>query len=317
MQALIPKSDANTQLSVVESITRSYILESLSESTRKSYASNFRVFFEWCQSQGLSALPSSPEVVAMFLAAQASAGVKVSTVSHRIVTINYAHKSAGLESPTSHKIVRDTLKGIRRLHGTTRNKKFPATANHVTTMVSHCPKTLTGLRDKALLLLGFSGAFRRSELVALNVEDLEDVKEGYRVHIRRSKTDQTGEGHTIAIVNGRNLKVVKEVKEWIKAAGITTGAVFRPITKNGIIKPVALSDRSVANIVKYYAKLAGLDPEIFSGHSLRSGYLTSAAEAGASILKMMEVSRHKKIDELLGYVRSAELFKDHSGKGFL
>jgi integrase len=185
-------------------------------------------------------------------------------------------------------------------------------------MLEHVPAdTLIGKRDRALLLLGFAGAFRRSELVALTVADLIEAEGGFRVLIRRSKTDQEGQGQEIAIPAGGKLRPVEAIKTWLAAARIATGPVFRPVAKGGRVLPQPLTDRSVANIVKAYAAEAGLDPDLFSGHSLRAGFLTSAAEAGASLLKMAEVSRHASLDTLRGYVRRADLFRDHAGAAFL
>lgn len=155
----------------------------------------------------------------------------------------------------------------------------------------------------ALLLLGFAGAFRRSSWWGLTVADLVEVEGGYRVLIRRSKTDQEGAGQEIAIPAGGKLRPVEAIRTWLAVAGIADGPVFRPVAKGGRVLPQALTDRSVANIVKAYAERAGLDPDLFLGHSLRARFLTSAAEAGASLLKMAEVSRHASLDTLRGYVR--------------
>jgi site-specific recombinase XerD len=184
-------------------------------------------------------------------------------------------------------------------------------------MVATAPESLTGLRDRALLLLGFAGAFRRSELVALDVADIAENETGLLVRIRSSKTDQEGEGVTIAIARGDIACPVKALRVWLDAAGIETGPIFRPIDKAGTVRPSRLTCRSVANFVKAYAARAGLDASAYSGHSLRSGFLTSAAGKGASIFKMMDVSRHKSVDTPRGYVRDAELFKDHAGTGLL
>jgi site-specific recombinase XerD len=178
-------------------------------------------------------------------------------------------------------------------------------------------RILSGLRDRALLLLGFAGAFRRSELVALDVADIEETQTGLLVTIRRSKTDQEAMGRTIAITRGDVACPVKALREWLNAAGIESGALFRPINKSGTVATTRLTCRSVANIVKEYAGRAGFDAAIFSAHSLRSGFLTSAAAKGASIFKMMDQSGHKSIDTLRGYVRDAELFKNHAGAGLL
>ena len=184
-------------------------------------------------------------------------------------------------------------------------------------MVAMAPDRLSGLRDRALLLMGFAGAFRRSELVAPNVSDIAEAKTGLLVTIRRSKTDQERQGVTIAIARGDIACPVKALREWLDAAGIKAGPIFRPIDRHGNLLPSRLTAQSVANIVKAYAGRAGFDASTFSGHSLRSGFLTSAAAKGASIFKMMDVSRHKSVDTLRGYVRDAELFKDHAGAGLL
>ena len=180
------------------------------------------------------------------------------------------------------------------------------------------PPTLTGKRDRALLLLGFAGAFRRAELVALTVADLAFVDDGLRITIRKSKTDQEGAGQVIAIPHGSLLFCpVTALKNWLAAAGIREGAVFRAVGKGSRVGEAALSDKSVANVVKRYAGAVGLEAADFAGHSLRAGFVTSAAEAGASIFKMAEVSRHRSTDVLAGYVRSANLFKDHAGADLL
>ena len=210
-----------------------------------------------------------------------------------------------------------TLRGIRRTVGTAKVRKAPAVAAKVRAMVALAPPGLKGLRDRALLLLGFAGAFRRSELVALDVADIAETETGLLVMIRRSKTDQDGEGVTIAITRGDVACPARALRKWLDAVGIEAGPIFKPINKAGTVSGERLTDRSVANIVKAYAGRAGFDANLFSGHSLRSGFLTSAAANGASIFKMMDVSRHKSVNTLRGYVRDAELFKDHAGAGLL
>ena len=165
-------------------------------------------------------------------------------------------------------------------------------------------------------MLGFAGAFRRSELVALNTDDIEETADGMKVTIRHSKTDQEGAGQTIAIPFGKIACAVGALKEWISAAGIQTGAIFRSVNRHGKVGE-RLTDQSVADIVKQHAARLRLDPRQFAGHSLRAGFLTSAAAKGASIFKMMDVSRHRSVDTLRGYVRDAELFRDHAGAGLL
>ncbi len=288
------------------------------DATRRAYRSDFGRFAAWCAARGAAPLPAAPEVVATFLASDAEAGAKPSTLARRVAAIRYAHRLAGHEPPTNAESVRATLRGIRRTLGAAPAQKAPATASRIAAMVALAPAdTLRGLRDRALLLLGFAGAFRRSELVALHVEDLTAAPDGLRVRIRRSKGDQEGIGQEIAIPHGARLRPVEAVSAWLDAAGIERGPVFRRINKGERVGTEALTAEVVALVVQRYAERAGFRPEDFAGHSLRAGFLTSGAEAGASVFKLMEVSRHKSMDTLRGYVRRAELFKDHAGSGFL
>jgi integrase len=256
-------------------------------------------------------------IVAAYISNLASRGRKASTIGRRAAAIGHRHKLAGHEPPTSQEGVRAVLRGIRRTIGAARAGKAPATADILTAMLRLCPPTLAGSRDRALLALGFAGAFRRSELVALEVADLTEAPDGLRVRIRRSKTDQEAEGAEIAIPRGYRLRPVEAVQAWLTAAAISEGPLFRPVLKGGRIQPEPLSAFSAAQIVKRYAERAGLDPAAYAGHSLRSGFLTSAAESGASILKMIEVSRHTSVDVLRGYIRRADLFREHAGSAFL
>lgn len=309
----------NTSLTVRElgEQTKQFVIESTSAATRRAYQSDARIFAGWCEAQGICPMPATPVTIANFLADQANDGISPSTLNRRIAAIKFAHEAAGHESPTAHKLVSATLKGVRRTTGAKVEKKAAATVDKIYQMIAQCDsKTLQGKRDKAVLLLGFAGAFRRSELSALQVEDIEVVADGLKVTIRKSKTDQEGEGQTIAIYNGR-LNVVGILQDYIQSAGIVGGALFRPITKGGNLRQQAISDKSIAEIVKRYASAAGLNPDQFAGHSLRSGFITSAAEAGANLFKIMDVSRHKSVQTVKGYVRNAELFKDHAGSSFL
>jgi site-specific recombinase XerD len=285
--------------------------------TRKAYWSDFALFGLWCQDRGLSVLPASAESVAAYLASEASRGVKPSTIGRRCAAIRYVHGIGGHPSPTLDERVKAVVRGIRRTHGAAPTRVTPATADRVIAMAPRPDGTITALRDRTLLLLGFAGALRRSELVALNVADVEEVPEGLRVTIRRGKTDQEGRGAVIAIVPGEVACPVAALRAWLEAAEITEGPLFRPIRRGGHVQANRLTDRSVANIVKAHAKRVGLDPVLFSGHSLRAGFLTSAAKRGASLFKMMATSRHRSTDTLAGYVRDQELFKDHAGSGLL
>jgi site-specific recombinase XerD len=294
-----------------------YAMAEKAPGTRRAYKSDFAIFQAWCADRSASALPAEPATVAAFLGWEASRQTRPSTIGRRVAAIRYAHKLAGHEVPTDDERVRATMRGIRRTVGTAPIKKAPATADRIRAMAPVASTRLADVRDRALLLLGFAGAFRRSELVGLDIEDIEETKDGLRVTIRRCKTDQEGKGAIIAIVRGAAACPVAAYRAWIEAANISTGPVFRPIAKGQRLQDARLTDHSVAKIVKAHAARIGLDSVCFSGHSLRSGFLTSAAAGGASIFKMMDLSRHKSVDSLRGYVRDAEIFKDHAGAGLL
>ena len=248
---------------------------------------------------------------------QADSGRKSSTIGRRAAAIGYHHKIAGHEPPSGSEGVKAVLRGICRTIGAAKQGKAPATADVLTSMLALCPDTLIGKRDRALLALGFAGAFRRSELCALQVDDLVEVPDGLRILIRRRQDRPGRAGQEVAIPRGYRLRPVEAVQTWLAAAEISAGPVFRSITRGGRISSKALMSDSVSRIVKSYARRVGLDVAAYSGHSLRSGFLTSAAESGASVFKMTEVSRHRSLDTLRGYVRRVDLFKEHAGAAFL
>jgi integrase len=242
--------------------------------------------------------------------------LRSASVSKSTATCQPNSDRSGYPAPTDDECVKATMRGIRRILGIAPRKKAPATADRILAMALATSDDLKGLRDRALLLIGFAGAFRRSELVALDVDDIEETELGFKVTIRHSKTDQEGAGQAIAIVRGSIACPVAALKAWLVTAEITAGAVFRSVKKGGKVAG-RLSAQSVADIVKAYAERVGLDPALFAGHSMRAGFLTSAAKRGASIFKMMDQSRHRSVDTLRGYVRDAELFKEHAGSGLL
>jgi site-specific recombinase XerD len=240
---------------------RAYQRADKAEATIRAYKSDALLFDGWCRGQSLrGSVPASAEIVAAFLVSEAERGVRASTISRRAAAIRYAHKLAGHPDPTETEHVRTALRGIRRTLRTATRQKAPATAEILAAMLSHCPQTLTGKRDRAILALGFAAALRRSEMAALNVEDLTQDKDGLRVQIRKSKTDQEGRGQEVAVPHGRHLKPVAVVKEWLSASGITEGPLFRPVSRSGNVRGAArLTDRSIADIVKRYAGRIGLN----------------------------------------------------------
>jgi site-specific recombinase XerC len=226
-------------------------------STRRAYGTDFRLFKAYCDAKRLSALPAAPETVAAYIAAEAQT-TKPSTIGRRVAAIRYAHKLAGFETPTDAEGVKATVRGIRRTFGGASNKKAPAVAAKMCSMVAMAREGLAGLRDRALLLLGFAGAFRRSELVALDVADIEENEAGLLVTIRCSKTDQEREGTTIAIPRGDIACPVKALRAWLDAAGIEAGPIFRPINKVG--RPARCGPRGLR-----------VDPSPISSRRMRPG----------------------------------------------
>lgn len=294
-----------------------YLEAEKAASTRRAYRTDWAHFTAWAAARQLPALPAQPETVALFLSAEADAGRKPSTVARRVAAIRYAHRTANLEPPSNAELVKAAMRGVRRVHGVAPTRKAPATAPTLLTLVAETPATLQGARDRALLLLGFAGAFRRSELVALRVEDVQLMDAGALVTIRRSKTDQEGVGRQVAILKGQRACPVAALMTWLAQAGISEGPLFRPVSKDGTVRPVALTPHSVGRVVKRAAARAGLNPELFGGHSLRAGFATSAVAAGANLFKVMDQTGHRRTDTLRGYVRAAEAFTNHAGAGLL
>ncbi|MDB5964161.1 MAG: integrase [Polaromonas sp.] len=317
----MPKTEPNLdppQLPApAQALADSFAMAEKAASTMRAYRSDARVFDAWCTGHGVRAFPAEPSTVAAFLASEAKRGVKASTIARRAAAIRYAHKARDLPDPTASEQVRRVSRGIRRTIGTAPTQKAPATAEIVAAMLSHCPPGAAGRRDRALLALGFAGAFRRSELVALDVADLIEVADGYRVLIRRSKTDQEAAGQEVAILHGRHILPVRAVQDWLAVSGITEGPLFRPIARSGRVLDARLTDRSIADVVKKYARAVGLDPATFSGHSLRAGFVTTAAERDVNESRIMDVTRHKDSRTVRGYVRRASMFKGHAGSSFL
>ncbi len=305
-------------------LVEAYQRASKADATVRAYRSDAEVFEAWCTRYNFRSLPASPEAVAGFLVAEAEAGRAASTIGRRFAAIKYAHKLVRLPDPTEDEAVRATLKGIRRKVGTAPDQKAAATTDIVMAMLMRTPDTLTGKRDRALLALGFAGAFRRSELVALDVADLREDPEGLRVLVRRSKVDQEGAGFEKATPHGRFIRPVALLRDWLDAAWIAEGPVFRPVSRSGreravanLATPPRLTTQAVSDIVKKYAAAAGLDASTFGAHSLRAGYITTAAERGADLARIMNQSGHRDTRTVVGYIRRANAFKGHSGSGFL
>lgn len=290
----------------------------LSPNTMRAYRADWAAFQHWCAARSRASLPASPATVANFASMLADAGKRVPTIARKLAAIRFFHRGAGVDNPTENAGVSAIIKGIRRTIGVAPRQKAPATADVIHAILAHIPRdTLQGKRDRALLLLGFAGAFRRSELVGIEVEDLTFNDKGVDVFLGRSKTDQEGKGQSVAILNGKALQAVLRLREWLDAVGITSGPIFRRISRGDKMMTDGLTAQSVALIIKRYADMAGLDVAKLSGHSLRAGFITSAADNRASISRIMEVSRHRDPRSVETYVRRADRYSDHAGDGFL
>lgn len=288
-----------------------YLRASLADNSRRAYRSDLNHFLAWG-----GTIPASPEMVVQYLAHHAGQHA-IATLARRLVSIGKAHTTQGMPSPTDTELVRATLRGIRHTHGSAQRQVAPAVKEDVLAMVASL-EGMKGIRDKAMLLIGFAGAFRRSELVSLAVTDIEQAKQGLIVHLRRSKTDQDGRGRKVAIPFARGAVCpVLALHEWLDASGITDGPIFRPVNRHGVIADVALSAQAVALVVKERAKAVGLDPERYAGHSLRAGLVTSAAQLGVSSWKIRQQTGHASDSMLSRYIREANIFVDNAAGAVL
>ena len=263
---------------------------------------------------------AAAESVAAFLAAQASLSRKSSTLGRRLAAIKYFHGIAGEPSPTGDEKIKATLSGIRRSIGSAPVRKRAATSDIVLGMVGTAGSdTLRQLRNRAILLVGFASAMRRSELVDLNVEDLQWTAEGVLIRIRKSKTDQEGIGASVAVPKGETACPVAALRAWLDAAGIAEGPVFVRILNKRAQRVTGrrLAARNIASIVKQNAARLGFDAATFGAHSLRSGLVTSAVKRGVNLLKICDQTRHKSVEMLRVYCRDAELFNGNAAAGLL
>lgn len=302
-------------LAVAEDRAYEFILSSKAPATLRAYASDWRHFSGWCEAHGLQALPASPRTVASYLSAHAGQ-LKVSTLGRRLTTISQAHQAGGHETPTTHSSVRAVWKGIRRTYGTAHSKKQALETSDIRSMVGLLGDRLIDVRDRALILVGFAGALRRSELVALDVEDVEDTADGLVVTIRRSKTDQEGHGVRLGLPYGSDPATcpVRALRAWMVASGVSEGALFRRVDRHSRMGG-RMSGRAYAERLKLLAGRCGHDPAVVAGHSTRRGFITSAARSKVHERDIMRHSRHKSLAVFRGYIEEAGLFEDNAAAG--
>ncbi|MGA8475020.1 MAG: site-specific integrase [Candidatus Cybelea sp.] len=280
------------------------------ESTRRAYRTDLRQFQAWCRAHGVSPLPAQPQAVVLYLT-ELAREYKLATIARRIAAIGQEHRKGGLPSPFTHPRVVEVWAGIRRALGVTQDRKDAILTADLRRMLQPLTEAMIDLRDRALLLLGFAGAFRRSELVSLDRGDVRFVADGLEVTLRRSKTDQEGEGRLIGVPNGSNPVTCPAgaMKAWLDLSGIVDGPLFRSVDRSGNVAPTRLTGAAVALIVKRHAQRIGLDPARFAGHSLRAGFATSAALAGVDALEISRQTGHKSLSMVQRYTRPATIWQ--------
>ena len=294
-----------TDIKKLELETIKNLKNSKSTNTLRAYQSDYKDFSFFCSKNGFQAMPTQPKILALYITHLASYS-KYSTLKRRLASISIIHKTKGHYIDTKHPIIVENLMGIKRKNGSNQKGKKPLLINDLKLLINSIDeskeKNIRKIRDKALVLIGFSGGFRRSELVDIEYEDIEFVEEGVKIFVKRSKTDQSGEGMTKAIPYFDNINFcpVKALNKWVVEAEIKEGKIFN------------ISDKSVALIIKKYANYAGLDSRRYAGHSLRSGFATSTAESGAEERNIMAMTGHKSTEMVRRYIKEANLFKNNA-----
>tara|TARA_B100001123_G_scaffold404257_1_gene493479 strand:+ start:61 stop:1014 length:954 start_codon:yes stop_codon:yes gene_type:complete len=310
-------NELTTDLKSLHEATLNNLKNSKAVNTLRAYKSDFKDFGAFCAKHGLNSLPSEPKVVSLYLT-YLSKNSKMSTLRRRLVSISMVHKLKGHYLDTKHPIIIENLMGIRRVKGSIQNGKKPLLINHLKSIINAINKEnyeeIRKLRDKSIILIGFGGGFRRTELISIDYEDLEFVPEGLKIIIRRSKTDQFGEGMIKGLPYFDNPEYcpVNNLKKWLELSKIKAGPIFRRFAKGSSITNYRLTDQTVVLLIKNYLNLAGIDNSNFSGHSLRSGFATVAAESGANERSIMAMTGHKTTQMVRRYIREANIFKNNA-----
>ena len=306
----------NIALAEALAAARGYAERSLSESTRRGYARDLAAFRAWCTARRVTALPAEPQTLAAYLADLAQTD-RPATIGRKLAAIAVAHRDAGLESPTEHGMVKTTLAGIRRAKGTAPHQKSALLVEDLRRIVAPLGASLLDRRDRALVLLGFAAALRRSELVALRLEDVRIEEEGLVLTLRRSKTNQEGRLETIAVAYGSEPATcpVRALRAWLAAAGLVDGPLFVGSTPQGGLRTAPLGDRMVAHVVKRRCKAVGIDPGEVAGHSLRRGFATAAARAKKPDRMIKRHGRWKSTAMLDRYIEDGTRWEDNASTG--
>ncbi len=311
-------NDLVTDIKALKEETLKNLQSSKANNTVRAYKSDFKDFGLFCVQNGFKNLPSDPKIVSLYLTHLSTKEVKLSTIKRRLVSIGVIHKIKGHYLDTKHPIIIENLMGIKRRKGTIQKGKKPILINELRKILKVIDEQkvedIKKLRDKSIILIGFSGGFRRNEIISLDYEDLDFVHEGVKIKIKRSKTDQFGEGSIkgIPYFNESLYCPVTTLKRWLNVSKITKGAIFRRFTKGSRLTKHRLTDQTVALIIKNYLNITGIDSKNYSGHSLRSGFATSAAESGAEERSIMAMTGHKSAEMVRRYIKEANLFKNNA-----
>ena len=312
--------ELQTDIRALQEETIKNLQSSKASNTVRAYKSDFKDFGLFCAQNGFKNLPSEPKIVSIYLTHLSTKDIKLSTIKRRLVSIGVVHKIKGHYLDTKHPIIIENLMGIKRRKGIIQNGKKPLLINDLRKILKVIDEAniedIKKLRDKSIILIGFSGGFRRNEIVSLDYEDLDFVYEGLKITLKKSKTDQFGEGSIKALPYFENNVYcpVTTLKRWINISKISKGPLFRRFSKGSKLTSNRLTDQTVALLIKEYLNKAGIDNKNYSGHSLRSGFATTAAEAGAEERSIMTMTGHKSTEMVRRYIKEANLFKNNALK---
>ena len=307
-----------TDIKALQEETLLNLQSSKSNNTVRAYKSDFDDFSLFCVQNGFKALPSEPKIVSLYLTHLSTKNIKMSTLKRRLVSIGVIHRLKGQYLDTKHPSIIENIMGIKRRKGSIQKGKKPLLINHLKQIINVIDEgkeeKIKKFRDRSILLIGFSGGFRRNEIISLDYDDLDFVTEGLKINLKRSKTDQFGEGSVKGLPYFDNSQYcpVISLKKWIEVSNIGSGPLFRRFSKGSKLTENRLTDQTVALLIKKYLKLAGIESKNYSGHSLRSGFATSAAESGADERSIMAMTGHKSTEMVRRYIKEANLFKNNA-----
>ena len=307
-----------TDIKALQEETLLNLQSSKANNTVRAYKSDFKDFGLFCAQNNFKSLPSEPKIVSLYLTYLSTKEAKISTLKRRLVSIGVIHRLKGYYLDTKHPSIIENIMGIKRRKGSIQKGKKPILISHLKKLINvideQMNEDIKKLRDRSIILIGFSGGFRRNEIVSLDYDDLDFVEEGLKIQIRRSKTDQFGEGLVKALPYFNNTKYcpVISLKKWIEISRINSGPLFKRFLKGSKLSENRLTDQTVALLIKEYLRLAGIDDKNYSGHSLRSGFATSAAESGAEERSIMAMTGHKSAEMVRRYIKEADLFKNNA-----